>query len=170
MDAAGPAFQMAAAGVLAALAPAAPDPWSGALQTAARAALAAVAWSLLPFVRSDGYWMLCDALGVADLERRPPPAAGASSRRAVRAYRIANAAFLVTVAVALPWRAARLIGGGGLWVHVVSRPGLHAAALVLGAAAVAFVWWHAARRAARLLRPPDRPAQTAGARPDPAGL
>ncbi len=44
---------------------------------AGSSALLAVAWSLFPFIRSDGYWLLCDLLGMDDLDRASGRAANA---------------------------------------------------------------------------------------------
>jgi hypothetical protein len=77
VDASGLVFQLAGGGFLFAL--------SGVLvswaprvalsfQVAGLLALLAVVWSLIPFMRTDGYWLLCDLLGCDDLDSPLDPA------------------------------------------------------------------------------------------------
>ncbi len=69
-----------------------------ALRSAGTLASVAVIWSLIPFIRSDGYWLICDLMDVPDLER---PLTGSPSWRLTLfliAYRLANVAFLWMVA------------------------------------------------------------------------
>lgn len=69
---------------------------------AARMTYFAVGWSLIPFIRADGYWALCDVLGVRDLER---PIEGRASRLKVNfilVHRVLNIIFLIFVAAVLP--------------------------------------------------------------------
>ena len=141
VDLAGMAFQIAAAGLLLAAARWLPLPLpTVAVHLAGGAALAAVAWSVVPFVRTDGYWLLCDALGVADLDR---PASATRSDRpwllvGAVLYRLLNTLFLVAMSVLLPWRLGRrmldwLAAGG----HGLSRR--HLVALLAGIALTLFV-------------------------------
>ncbi len=68
-----------------------------ACRSAGILALAAVAWSLIPFIRSDGYWLICDLLGISDLGS---PLAELHSWPVVIflvAYRMANVVFLLVV-------------------------------------------------------------------------
>ncbi|NTV04620.1 hypothetical protein HGA89_06910 [bacterium] len=67
------------------------------------AILTAVAWNALPFARTDAYWLLCDALGVASLARALPAGAPLRVRRIRRWWRVGRVLFaagLATVAVA----------------------------------------------------------------------
>jgi len=66
VDCAGVVFQLGLGGMLLVLAILL---GISALQMAGLAALAAVVWSGLPFLRVDGYWFLCDLLRRSDLER-----------------------------------------------------------------------------------------------------
>jgi hypothetical protein len=115
VDLAGMAFQAAAGGTL--FACGARETWAPA-RVAGLSALAAVLWSLLPFVRADGYWLLCDLLDRRDLETPVvwtfpdasggPPPVRAGRRRLLATflagYRLAHAAFLLLVATGLPYR------------------------------------------------------------------
>ena len=62
----------------------------------------AVGWSLIPFIRADGYWALCDVLGFKDLERpfEGPPQRGRLVFLLI--HRTLNIVFLGLVAVLLP--------------------------------------------------------------------
>jgi hypothetical protein len=106
VDLAGTVFQLGAGGAMAAAGrmagihqlPAA------ALTLAGFSALAAVLWSLIPFIRSDGYWLLCDLLGLETLEKPLPDPASLALRIFLVVYQLANVVFLLTVAVYFPWR------------------------------------------------------------------
>ena len=87
--------------------------WIPAARTASLFALFAVAWSLLPFIRSDGYWLLCDLLGVSNLNAPVLPGRSRGLRVFLGLFRLANAAFLVLVV----WVVARRVGG---WVGQLS--------------------------------------------------
>jgi len=100
VDLGGVAFQLAAAGAVA-LAAAALGSRSG--QLAATGALIAVAWSLLPLIRTDGYWLACDLLGIEALEA-PPPAGFRKRRVWLAALRVATAGALVGIVAAAPFR------------------------------------------------------------------
>ena len=78
---------------------------------AGSSALLAISWSLFPFIRSDGYWLLCDLLGLDDLDR--PPARPISKRLRVFlvAYQLVNAVFLLMIGVYFPLRMTGLLFG-----------------------------------------------------------
>ncbi len=115
VDLAGAGFQLAAAGLLGLL-PAA------AARLAAWSTLLAVAWSLLPVLRTDGHWLLADLLGLPDLEA---PAARATAGR-VRARRAVAGTLLLHRLLRL-----LLLAGAVLWL-----PGRVADAAVAAAAAM----------------------------------
>jgi hypothetical protein len=113
VDVAGVAFQLAAGGLL--LAGGVLLAWPPG-RLAGLSVLAAASWSLLPFVRTDGHWILCDLLNRRDLVA--PLAASAAGAEAARdrmiwpvlslmVYRLAYVLFLLMIAVGLPWRLAR---------------------------------------------------------------
>jgi len=122
VDLAGVCFQAGAGGALAA--------WGaladcGTCRLAGLLSMAAVIWSLIPFLRTDGYWVLCDLLGLRDLEG----AGGAISRT----YRIFNGVFMVGVGYLLMARLTRWSG----WV-LSSAPELRAG--LLAACWVVLAW------------------------------
>lgn len=120
VDLAGPAVQWALAGALAAVGRL--GSWPPAT-LAAGVALAAVAWSLLPFIRSDGFWFLSDLSGTGDLDRPAGPDDSRRQRLLLVTYRLAHKGFLLLLGSTMAWRfAAR----GGYWWA--------AAALVAGGA------------------------------------
>jgi hypothetical protein len=101
-----------------------------------RLALPAVVWSLLPFIRADGYWFLADLLNLADLERPARPASGRGLRAFLIGHRIFNSLFLLLVGVALPWRYHGWLAG------VAAAWGVdHRLATGLLGAVVLLVWW-----------------------------
>ena len=105
VDLAGVCFQLGAGGVLLAAGTLNPHlAGHGAFQLAGLLVLPAVAWSLLPFIRADGYWFLSDLLGLASLEHPAPPGRSRLLRSFLIMHRLANAAFLILVSVALPVR------------------------------------------------------------------
>jgi len=110
---------------------------------AARLTLLAIVWSLIPFIRSDGYHALGDLLGVPGLDAPLPPESSARACLAGAAYKLANILFLILVAGVLPWRWLGFLRGvlgddpwwpygllAGLWIMV----GLRLRALVAGLA------------------------------------
>ena len=127
VDLAGVCFQLALGGVLFA---AGSLPWPSwvaggfppglliaALRSAGILALASVIWSLFPLIRSDGYWLLCDLLGVPDLER---PLSGFHSwpvRVFLVSYRLVNVAFLAFMGKLI---FSRVLSG---WDRFASWPG-----------------------------------------------
>jgi len=156
VDAAGVAFQLAgggllfAGGVLLAWAPG---------RLAGLSALAAAGWSLLPFVRTDGHWILCDLLGRRDLVA--PLAAGGDVAGAATAagrdrlfwpallliaYRLAYVLFLLLVAAGLPWRLVRRLHLGTWWAGGGPLRLLAAACGLVLAAGAALLWSATARR------------------------
>ena len=113
VDVSGVIFQLGAGGILMGLTrwcQAAPA-WGSALTLAGSSALLAISWSLFPFIRSDGYWLLCDLLGLDDLDR--PPARPISKRLRVFlvAYQLVNAVFLLMIGVYFPLRMTGLLFG-----------------------------------------------------------
>jgi hypothetical protein len=156
VDAAGVAFQLASGGMLFA---------SGVLggwapgRLAGLSALAAVSWSLLPFIRADGYWVLCDLLDRRDLEtplvvrEGRAGTAEAAGRNQVFwpvllliAYRLTYVLFLLLVAVGMPWRLVQRLHlatwwGGGWPLRLLAA----ACGLMLLVGTV-FLWSVVARR------------------------
>ena len=113
VDGAGMAFQLSAGGLLFLLGRGLDV---AAWQLAGISALAATLWSLMPFLRADGYWLLCDLLGRTDLESPLAEDELPPSRRAGRLlamclilYRVGYTLFLLAAAVWLPWRLLRFI-------------------------------------------------------------
>jgi hypothetical protein len=150
VDLAGVCFQLFAAGILAAAARIA-GPAAPALHLAAWGAAAACAWSLFPFLRTDGYWVLCDLLGLVTLDRPPPAGSSRPLAWFVALYRVANALFLVAVVVTLPWRAYGLAFGQA---HLAgldpAGPWPRVAALVVTAVLFAGLGFSAWKRLRRL--------------------
>ena len=81
--------------------------WTPVLTFAAGSALFAVSWSLFPLFRSDGYWLLCDLLGLDDLDKPPSRPVPWALRIFLVLFQSANAAFLIVVGIFFP---ARIIG------------------------------------------------------------
>jgi hypothetical protein len=103
VDLAGVCFQLGAGG-LCVVGAATEGPGKAIFGMGAFGALAAVVWSLLPFMRTDGYWALCDLLELDDLDR--PPSAGSSRFLSwfVALFRVANGLLLCFVVVWVPKR------------------------------------------------------------------
>ncbi len=98
------------------------------LSLAVRMTYAAVCWNLIPFIRADGYWALCDALGFQDLDRVAPVGISRPKLIFKLIHRVLNIVFLGMVAVVLPvmWAGrltAVLPAGWGPWSSVII-PGL----------------------------------------------
>jgi putative peptide zinc metalloprotease protein len=106
VDLAGPAFHVAVAGAFAVAAPALP-----AAGGAAAAGVYAVAWSLLPVIRSDGFWALADGLGAGDLERAPTAADPPRIVRLLLVYGVLRRVFLTAVTTLFLYRVAVLVRG-----------------------------------------------------------
>jgi hypothetical protein len=113
VDAAGVIFQIAPGGLMMALAgvPGCPIFLVKTLTLAGSSVLLAVVWSLFPFVRSDGYWLLCDLLGLDDLERPPREQVPVVLRVFLVVYQLANAGFLLMLGFYVPLRLVRLVMG-----------------------------------------------------------
>jgi len=92
-------------------------PLAAVLQIGGVSSLVAVLWSLLPFVRSDGYWALADYLGVENLD--VPWKESGSAARSVAwfmiVFRLANICFLVFLGVMIPMRVLRWLQILGWW-------------------------------------------------------
>ena len=81
--------------------------WGRPAMTAAGAAvLAAVVWSLLPLLRTDGYWLLCDALGLRSLGAPAPAGAPRALRWTLAAWRTSR---IVVVVAGIGVLASRLL-------------------------------------------------------------
>lgn len=142
VDLAGVVFQLAAAGLLAAAGCWWSHPVLGpAGNLAAWLALTAGIWSLLPFIRADGYWFLCDLLKLEDLDRPVPRHRSRWMRGFLIAHRLANALFLMAVGVALPLKLHGLLVMLTGWIGWSGYP---ATGLTVVFAAVA--WWGLMRR------------------------
>jgi|GEM_PF-1786343 len=130
VDLAGPCFQLFLAGlfVFGSVCCGAGSDGSGSrvwlatsLMLAGTSGYLAVGWSLLPFVRSDGYWALCDLLNLADLDgsvaslhrsdgpRYNPP--GRLAMALASTYCLLNAVFLAALCLWIPLRLTRLLIG-----------------------------------------------------------
>lgn len=72
-------------------------------ETASRLCIMAVLWNLIPFLRTDSYWLLCDLLKLDSLWNLPENAT-VSIRWVVYTYRIGKILFLVTVFGGLIWK------------------------------------------------------------------
>jgi len=164
VDAAGVVFQVAAGGLLF---------FTGSQLSVASfwlagiSALLSVAWSMLPFLRTDGYWLLCDLVGRPDLdspltaEELAPvsvtplagAAAGSASGDPVRSgnrrrglamgliiYRLAHAVFLLVLAVWLPWRMWRWLPLRA-WLTEEDSGLRWAAAALLGLLLILVLWF-----------------------------
>jgi len=66
--------------------------------------LAAVVWSLLPFLQTDGYWLMCDLLGVRSLESATKLRTRGSHRAVLIAWRAGSLLFMGFIAAALVGR------------------------------------------------------------------
>ncbi|MEK6194887.1 MAG: hypothetical protein N2F24_11755, partial [Deltaproteobacteria bacterium] len=113
VDVSGMIFQLAAGGVFMGLATLRGCPLAAVkvLTFAGSSALLAISWSLFPFLRSDGYWLLCDLLDLDDLDRPPSAPISNGLRLFLVGYQIANALFLLIIGVFFPWRMIGLLLG-----------------------------------------------------------
>jgi putative peptide zinc metalloprotease protein len=84
VDVAGVAFQAGFIGVVGLVATLVGWPAGGAV---VRAGWVAILWSLLPLVRSDGHWLVCDLLGLQNLTAPAPPSLGRRGRRVLAVWR-----------------------------------------------------------------------------------
>ncbi|MEZ4386280.1 MAG: hypothetical protein R3D98_01630 [Candidatus Krumholzibacteriia bacterium] len=138
VDLAGVAFQLGFTGLVGLM-----SAWSGWPPggVVVRAGLAAVVWSLLPLVRSDGHWLACDLVGIDGLDAPAPPTLGPVRRLLLAAWRVATLLMITAILVSVPWRLAALLARTDALAG--SRRWLLAAGLVAVVAAAA---WRAARR------------------------
>jgi len=127
--------------------------WLGevALRVAGLSALIAILWSLLPFLRTDGYWFLCDLLGRRDLESpleeklRPSVNKFHSAARwrllalLLIFYRFGHVLFLLLVSLWLPWRLAQWILATEILAHG-SPPVRDSVYAIIGVVAALLVW------------------------------
>ncbi len=147
VDVAGVVFQFGFGGVLALM-----SGLGAAPGIAAWLALLAICWSLFPFIRADGYWIVCDLLGLTELENDPDPAPGFGLGLFLRGYRLANAVFLLGVGIVLPLRYLHRLEA--VMAHfgveevrlAVLLPVVMVAGVLLGV-----VWWNILRRVWRLV-------------------
>jgi len=151
VDIAGVAFQFGLGGVLAGGTFVAE--LGAAPVMAAWLALLAVCWSLFPFIRADGYWLVCDLLGLTELESDPVPPPDRAVRIFLGGYRLANAGFLLGVGIVLPLRYAHR--AEALVAHLgpdTFRPMLLVPLVLLAGAVLGVIWWNILRRVVRLVR------------------
>lgn len=113
---------------------------------AAHTVILAVIWSLLPILRTDGYWLGCDLLGLEDMESRLPKGASRSHRLALNGWRLVTALVLLGMVLTLPLRLHARIHG---WLPD------HQTILTLGRGLVGLIMlvgaWRALGRVVRLL-------------------
>jgi hypothetical protein len=148
VDAAGIAWQLALGGVFFLL-----GSWLGTavLFGAGLSALVAILWSLLPFLRTDGYWFLCDVLNLRDLEspldEKPRSQFGPLITRNHRrrlamlliVYRLGHILFLLLVSFWLPWRLAGWISSSAVFSY--DSPVVRGAVTVFIFTAAALLIW-----------------------------
>jgi hypothetical protein len=72
-------------------------------ETASKLCLMAVGWNLIPFLRTDSYWLLCDLLKLDSLWKLPENAT-VSIRWFVYSYRFGKTAFLAIVLTSIIWQ------------------------------------------------------------------
>lgn len=153
VDCAGMVFQLFAGGMLLVLSLGCGFwlPLAGVLQVAGVSSLVAVLWSLLPFVRSDGYWALADYLEVENLDI-PWSRTGSTSKTTawfMIAFRLANICFLVFLGVVIPLRVAGWLEYLGWWPVVVGGWG-SAVAKGMFFVGVVVIWLGLGRHGAKL--------------------
>jgi len=115
VDAAGVAWHLAAGGGLALGGVVLGVP---TLSVASWGVLAAVVWSLLPFLRTDGYWLLCDLLGARVLEELAPVGATWRLRAILIAWRVGYLLFLGFMTSVLIGRLKWLVSLSATWRSV----------------------------------------------------
>ncbi len=144
VDLSGVAFQAAYGGVLVVIGHVFKE-LTPSINLAVKMTWMAVGWSLIPFIRADGYWALCDALGLKDLNGPVDPNIGAVRRGVLMVHRVLNIVFLVVVSVYLPlkWMSRLLEMAPESWVGLVR--------VVLGLGLV-FLWLMTGRRVWGLVR------------------
>lgn len=142
VDLAGVCFQLAGGGLLFAAGALNPQLAAGpALQWAGLLVLPVISWSLLPFIRADGYWFLADLLNLPDLDRPAPAGRSRRLRLFLVLHRGANLVFLVLVGVMMPFRLYGYLAWAAAQVGV-PLPVVQVAAAALALAA----WWGLVRR------------------------
>lgn len=151
VDLAGVCFQLGAGGLCAVIA-ATEGPGTAVFGMGAAGALAAVIWSLLPFMRTDGYWALCDLLGLEDLDRPPPLGSSRALSRFVAVFRVANGLFLIFVVVWIPQRIFGLVLlVADLAGFEPGNPAVRGFAVLVSMAVFGGLAWRAWRRLRRLI-------------------
>jgi hypothetical protein len=143
VDMAGVALQVGYGAVLVLIA-GGPGVQDSAWVLASRMTYFAVVWNLIPFIRADGYWALCDAFGFRDLDRGYEGVPSKPKLVFLLIHRILNIVFLGLVAVVLPVSWASRLGavlpmGLGAWASVIV-PGL-----------ILILWGAMAKRIYRLI-------------------
>jgi len=120
--------------------------WSSAAPSfllAAKMTWLAVGWSLIPFIRADGYWALCDVLGLKDLSRPLDQPLARWRMSVLLVHRVLNIGFLFLVSVVLPLSWADRLGA---LVPYEWRVGVW---MVFGCG-ILLVWWAMGNRVIRL--------------------
>ncbi len=138
VDLAGVAFQSALGSVL--VAGATFFSWGeSAFFLAAKMTFFAVAWSLTPFIRTDGYWAFCDGLGYSDLDVPQQEKVTGLRLWVLSGHRVLNVLFLILISVVLPlsWKGRLLV-----WVPEAWQLG----ASVVLLAGLLFLWVRVAYR------------------------
>ena len=143
VDLAGVVFQAAYGGLLV-LGAAALTSFASSMLLAAKMTWLAVGWSLIPFIRADGYWALCDALGLKDLSSPLEQPIGPTRWGILLVHRVLNVIFLLLVSLLLPltW-ASRLTA-------IVPETWRLVAWVVLGVGLL-LIWWSMGRKVFGLL-------------------
>ena len=153
VELAGVCFQLGAGGLCAVLA-ATDGPGTAVFGMGAAGALAAVSWSLLPFMRTAGYWALCDFLGLEDRDRPPPAGSSRLLSWFCALFRVANGLFLCFVLVWSPQRIFGLtLGVAGLAGFEPGNPAVRGFAVLATMAVFGGLAWRAWRRLRRLIFP-----------------
>ena len=101
VDLAGVVFQAAYAGGLV-LGAMVSSSSAASFLLAAKMTWLAVGWSLIPFIRADGYWAFCDAMGIRDLSLPLEQSLGRIRMILLLGHRVLNIVFLIVVSLMLP--------------------------------------------------------------------
>jgi hypothetical protein len=143
VDLAGVVLQAAYGSLIIIVAGSVGSPWPAGI-LAAKMTYLAVGWSLIPFIRADGYWALCDFFGFTDLDQALVEPVSTSRMLFHLVHRVLNMVFLVFVAVVLP-----LTWSGRLTaiLPVVVRP----MSSFVFPGLIILIWWVMARRIRVLL-------------------
>lgn len=144
VDAGGMVFQFAAAGLLAAVAHRWPPAGPGAA-----AALAAVIWNAIPWLRTDGHWLVLDLLGLPAQDAPPPPGWPRPYLAALVLWRLTTAMSLLVLLLWVPWRVDALLArlGAAAWPAAAANLSRLAAWIVIGVGG-----WRALRQVRALLK------------------